>query len=702
MEAQNHNSSKAHLVYMTGLSVNKMRMNNIVELINFDKDFTYWRKDCIKDYDEITSGMNFVLRKLNKITNKQISTLIEAVTSVGDAVNIFDNETLENFSDANADNFFQKIRDRIASVPKTIINQAFKKLGYLDSDEAYSIDKELAKKFFAQSNLSIETFLNGDFFSLYLSNQSDSIGVLPLAKLSPEKNFNLHHTYCDWDYYDNKFVDSVILKVDRENFSSYGSIEKDIENIFKSHIRELMFARAIWQNYLEKEEIEKEEDTTQNHNESYISVFELLSGEGKYNQKSILQMFGDRNFFGVSLLSKILYYLENNQIQPNDIENSSSDKQLTINILDEGALGEFCKELIEYSANPETLKFSNENSLVELRIYTSDGRKLEKEISVLEQDSFFSKMFLDLNENKNSEQRKNLIKNKYQYTVDASSSSIDTNLRYIATDSDSFYIKVPIKIMLSLPLDTKEIDGGLKQVPSQKLYIPKCIDNEEKNELDIITVGGAEHNRALAHLINKHRFETKGNMLFGFMDNYYDMTYKINKETQENNDYMEYSFFMGLNQPVSGWNYVLNARLDSNDGSSINSDVKYLHFKLKDGNRVYRIVSIYGFSAIASVLGINLFIAEQMNKDNIEFKGKFSEFFSKNKLIKSLDTASAIYFESNPKGTIFKELKKCYQYAFNYDIDKFVELLKNNNSIFIKENYYGRLSSKNAAYQENR
>jgi len=208
-----------------------------------------------------------------------------------------------------------------------------------------------------------------------------------------------------------------------------------------------------------------------------------------------------------------------------------------------------------------------------------------------------------------------------------------------------------------------------------------------------------EHNRALAHLINKHRFQKKENRLYGFMDNYYDMTYKMNRENKEDM-YMEYSFFMGLNQPVSGWNYVLNARLDNSSGESINSDVKFLHFKLNDYNREYRIVSIYGFSAIASVLGINLFISEQINRDNMEFQGKFSEFFNKLHLNNSQDTASAIYFNPDPKGTIFKETKKCYQYVFNYNTEQYKNVLDINSS-FIKDIKFGRLTSRNPAHQKN-
>jgi len=370
MATINESDKKAHLVYMTGLSVDKKRMNNIVELINFDRDFTYWRKECIEEYNEITSRINRLLGKLNSFTNKQISITIDALTSFEEFIDLFNDEYIEKISDANADSMFEGIRNKMAS-------------------------EKLSKIFFSQANQNIQSYFNGDFFSLYLSNQSDSIGVLPLSKVSSQKNFNLHHTYCDLDYYDNKFIDSVIIKVNKNNFN---------------------------------DDIEEDDD-----NNEYKSLFELLSTESKFDIKSVLQMFGDRNFFGVSLLSSIFYYLQDKQ------KDSNSNKSLTIKILEEGILGEFCKELIEYSSNPETLCFSSNNPLIELKVYTSDGEKLEKDINILEQDDFFSKMFLDLDENRDSKQRKELIKNKYQYTIEKDFDKFnkqDTNLQYIVSDSD--------------------------------------------------------------------------------------------------------------------------------------------------------------------------------------------------------------------------------------------------------------------------
>ena len=680
-------NDKSHLVYMTGLSVDKKRMNNIVELINFDKDFTYWRTDCIDEYEQIMSFANKFFGRLEKVTHKQISIFIEALTSVGDFVNFFEqNSVLEDMSDDNVNSFFNKLRKKIESVPKTLTTQALKKFKYLDSVETYEVDREIAQQFFTNDNhQEIKEFLNGDFFSLYLSNQSDSIGVVPLAKVSTEKQFNLHHTYCDYDYYHNQFIDSVILKVPKSNYGNDNKVKEiaeSLESIFKSHIRELMFSRVLWQNFEKKKQI--------NTDNQFVSLFEMLSNNKSDNnyEESLLQMFGDRNFFGVSLLSKILYLLESAQNE--NMEN------LKISLINNEGLKGYSKEIIEYSSDPSTLVFENADSAIEVKIYTSDGKKIEKNVSELNDDELFCKMFLDLDENKNDNQRKNIIENKYIETTNHELKTKDTNQRYIVSDDDFIYIKVPIKIMLSLPLDTNDKN---EQFPNQELYIPKCIDHEEIMEIDILTVGGVEHNRALSHLVNKHRFEKKEKRLFGFMDNYYDMNYKVTQELNGEN-YMEYSFFMGLNQPVSGWNYVLNARLDSKNGSSVNSDVKYLHFKLKDEDREYRIVSIYGFSAIASVLGINLFIAEQIDNNKISFEGKFSKYFNNMQLQKNNDTASAIYFESNPKGIIFHKFGKCYQYTYNYDIDNYVKFLKNENNIFIKDIIFGRLSSKNSVYQE--
>jgi len=214
-----------------------------------------------------------------------------------------------------------------------------------------------------------------------------------------------------------------------------------------------------------------------------------------------------------------------------------------------------------------------------------------------------------------------------------------------------------------LPLDENE-------KPNSDIYIPACLnDNDNIKTVDILTVGGAEHNRALAHLINKHRLHYKDKRLFGFMDNHFDMIHKKKLDDGESHD-DSYNFFMGLNQPVSGWNYIFDARKDDSDGMSQNSDVKLLTFKLEDtiNNQILNIVSIYGFSAIASVLGINMFIAELSLRNintNSLFEGEFSRMFDDFKIENEIGTSSAIFFYNNLYD-IFKNTNKSYDALYKY------------------------------------
>jgi hypothetical protein len=148
-------------------------------------------------------------------------------------------------------------------------------------------------------------------------------------------------------------------------------------------------------------------------------------------------------------------------------------------------------------------------------------------------------------------------------------------------------------MMLSLPRDKEGI-------PNQNLYIPYMVDTKNTDTMDILTVGGAEHNRALAHLINKHRQYYRDERIFGFLDNYYDLKHKLR---HLKNQKYENAFLMALNQPVAGYNKIFAARRDNNEGESDAWEAKVIAFSLEDRDRGrdLNIVSVYGFSALASV-----------------------------------------------------------------------------------------------------
>jgi hypothetical protein len=616
---------------------------------------------------------------------------------------------MEKMSDKIIKKTVDAIRKKVEKYLKPMSSKIFDVIGYKDKDKIYEEDikillNDLVKKY----HNTLPTYTNGDFFSLYLSNQSDSIGLVPLAKLSHEKemNFNITHSYCDWDFYDNKYIDHVILKVDARqlNLNDENSItinyEKAIESIFKLHARELVFSKLI------NETIDSQ---NKNDNKStQISIVDLmLEDNPRYSKNDILKMLGERNFFGVSLLSQILLFLSLKiEKKDNEIDVNMTNIQVIIDETAPSAEYHFLHELLEMSSEPSKIRLEHggQNSIISAKVYFSDGIKLAK--TDLEKDDYFLNICNLLN--KNDEDNKKEIESNYQHTVknpNLDKEDKEIKNEYIRTEGNYIYIKVPIKMVLSLPLDENE-------KPNSDIYIPACLNDKDNiKTVDILTVGGAEHNRALAHLINKHRFEYKDNRLFGFMDNHFDMIYKVVNLDNSEKHGNSYNFFMGLNQPVSGWNYIFDVRRDDEDGNSQNSDVKLLTFKLKDvtnskKKQNFNIVSIYGFSAVASVLGINMFIAELSLRKiytNALFEGEFSRMFDDFKITNPRGTATTFFFkekdETSGKTKIKVEImnnfsKKCYQYQFNVDKEKYQNILWIDKKKIISHRQFGRVTTR--------
>ncbi len=224
-------------------------------------------------------------------------------------------------------------------------------------------------------------------------------------------------------------------------------------------------------------------------------------------------------------------------------------------------------------------------------------------------------------------------------------------------------------MILSLPLDKEEN-------PKQSLYIPYMVDDEKQNKISILTVGGAEHNRALAHLINKHRFEYKHERIFGFLDNYFDLDHKLNYIADSK--YSE-SFLMALNQPVAGYNAIFVQRTDDENGFSNTWDAKLLGYVLKDKDREYNIVSVYGFSALASVYAIHNVISS-IDSNNV--------LNSNNQYIKNMDRGDIKkdYYDSSEEAYIKKGLTSLYSYKKQDSKKILSEKFKNKHALYIFNN----------------
>lgn len=636
---------KTHLLYMTGLSVDKNRMNNITENINFDKDYTFLLNKAQKNLKGMFEKKNRYLSRVVDGVEGIVDRYIDALNIIPDITIIAKDSIFSIFQSAGNEKIEATVTEKLKnSIIKPAIEKPFELIGYKNIDILK--DHESLKQLLNQYTGSCNNYTNGDFFSLYMANQSDSIGLEPLSKLSDRLSFNIEHSYCDWDYYDNKYIDHVILKVDTKNLKDNWYIE--LSKTFNIHVNDILLSKII---------VDEKVFKSKSESNKKLSLMDLILGNNdRYSKADILKTLSDRNFFGISLLSQVLYTI---QKLSKDNEVFDIDNMEDIDNLGSGQY-HFLKELLEMASDPnmsiKEAQDSRDKSLVGAKIYFSDGIKLTKSLDDLVNDEFF--LYTNradnktdpslINESKDKEFLKEQIGKNGIHTISHKSREDKNLINYIYSgESDNYaYIKVPIKMMISLPLDSNE------KVDSE-LYLPSCLVDGKEKVIDILTVGGAEHNRALSHLINKHRFRYKDERLFGFMDNYFDFEHKMKLDDNRNGFNDSFNFFMGINQPVSGWNYLLTRRENDTDGNSVNSDVKFITFKLEDKERRINVVSIYGFSAIASVLGINLFIEEiRHHKINYEkgiFSSNFASFFSPEKINNDRGTTATVFFYKNLK-----------------------------------------------------
>ena len=564
-------NENAHLVYLTGLSMDKKRLNYIAENINRDIDFTFWFNKTQKAIKDIL--------KNNKI---------ELTNSLDSNINII-KIIIESIIKKKFPNNYDEIQENIHPILTDILD-----LIRIEGNYSFRTDvKYDLNEFLDDMASKVDTYHNGDFFSLYISHQSDSIGVQPLSKISSSNNLTFLNSYCDRPYYDNKYINHIILKVKKNNIKEkYRNNFKDfIESNFYIHFLDTFLSNLV--------------GASKSNNLSYFDM--ISNSRGARTLKDIQASLSERNFYGISLLSQFLFNLEklliNEKIKIN-VDNNDIEKR------------EFLKELFISASNPNDDICSLDGD-IEADIYFSDGLKLVDNNSI---NNIFS-VFNEITEKEMGEET-------------ASDDRVDSSY-FDSEDPDYFCIKIPIKITLSLPFNE---DGKV----DASLVIPYGVDSEDHNVIDIITIGGAEHNRALAHIINKHRLQYKEKRIFGFMDNRYDLINKVNFISD--NEY-EHSFLMGLNQPVAGYNAIFTSRVDNEKGESISLDTKLLGYRVADNNKTYNILTIYGFSALSSVFGIHYVVSEIDNK--IEKYSNFNKGIFVDTYLPALDDGRNMHRDQN-------------------------------------------------------
>lgn len=321
--SENKQSNKPHLLYMTGLSIDKKQLNYITENIQFDKDFKYW--------------FNYIDEKTSHAFNSFQSSIDNNKTNI----------------DALFKNFFELSGD--TTIPGFILKPVIIKIRErLMLDKLHLIkNNEILVRFIENAQNRRKSYQIGDFFSLYISHQSDSIGVMPLSKLSNDKNFNFINTYCDKDYFENRFVDSIIVKVKDDRFKN--DIDKFVDNIFTTHLFDIFTSKVFLDN-----EFSDDKNKT-------ISVIGFNQAQLKHYKK-MKDAFSERNFFGISLLSYFFAGLEKmrkdeteiikvclSNIYENFNEETEKEKRNEY-ICELKHNKEYLKELIEYATKPDGIE----------------------------------------------------------------------------------------------------------------------------------------------------------------------------------------------------------------------------------------------------------------------------------------------------------------------------------------------------------
>lgn len=537
------------LVYLTGMSLDKKRLNSIISGIDNDADFSYWideaNKSAKKAYEGISYRLAAAWESAQRERDGTVVMGVQVFTKIADH--------LLSFSGATA-------------VLKYILALLAKKTIYVRFAEQYPVFHQI----FTNLNNSFEfiQYKPRDFFSVYLAHQSDAYTAPAFANLLGRKKQKFTWVYSDRNWYDNKFIDHVTIKVNKKFIS-----KDQAEEIFKCHATEIILSRAIGEINLSRNNTIKS---------TFMSFFE---NSRSADVQDVTKSLAERNLFGIGLLSQVIYFIRTHgatkghqfTIKPSHLGND-------LNAQNQRA---FLQEIITCSDDPTAA-------------YNSNNPDFE------------------------------IIEASLSYSAKPGGGD------FFVEEGDYLLIRVPVKILMSLPIaEFVSVNAGLELLVSADITIPKAADQNDQQKI-LLTVGGAEHNRALAHLINLHRKQQGDNRAFGFMDNIFDFSHKIAR-INNHTGAEEHSFLMGLNQPVSGFNGYFRYRQDDVNNNSSARDAKLLHFELDQNETIpskYRVIVIYGFSALTSkILSCNV-LAEffkEIDSDNLRPSTLFiNKLFRKN------------------------------------------------------------------------
>lgn len=225
---------------------------------------------------------------------------------------------------------------------------------------------------------------------------------------------------------------------------------------------------------------------------------------------------------------------------------------------------------------------------------------------------------------------------------------------------------------------TIEVDKERKQA---KVLVPYRLmhDTKDKGDMNIITVGGAEHNRPLMRLLNAHRMQQGKNRNLGFFDNIFDYIHR-----EENEEKRKHYFLAGVNQPVSGFNALLSQRENDIEGNSVSTSAKLLYFKIdgltkENTLKTFHVLSVYGFSALASAFA-TLYAVYKITEQKEQKEQKCSlvakAVYSDEFVGDSVYTRRLIFKPNEYMESRFHEICNGLEYLSFVRVDKYNELFE--------------------------
>lgn len=164
------------------------------------------------------------------------------------------------------------------------------------------------------------------------------------------------------------------------------------------------------------------------------------------------------------------------------------------------------------------------------------------------------------------------------------------------------YIALPTKYIKEGETDKKVVDGNLilPEIPSLKIH---------KN-VDIYSMGGAEHNLPLLHIINCHRYLLGKNRSFGIAENIFD----------DPHNYTAIKFHIGASQFVYGINLGVRHGMVKNIKEDNSNQAEVFRLKIKEDDICYDIYSFYGYSAPMTRIAFLKFLYEIKNNSKTKSK----------------------------------------------------------------------------------